>query len=120
MQLRFFDTDCVPHNRLLRCQTEFAELSAHNSIVRGDAHAQGVRPDAVRRRRWPGPRIPGRQGGALDGRPGKAATKRTRSGLAVHDFRGLLSHLGDPAMNRITPAGSKAREFDHPSSPTPT
>ena len=50
----------------------------------------------------------------------KAATKRTRSGLEVHDFRGLLKHLGDLTMNRVKPKGSKEREFDIPSSPTPT
>ena len=50
----------------------------------------------------------------------KAATKRTQSGLEVHDFRGLLKHLGDLTMNRVKPKGSKEREFDIPSSPTPT
>ncbi len=49
----------------------------------------------------------------------KAATKRTRSGQAVHDFRGLLRHLGTPAMNRIEPSGPDKRAFDLPSSPTP-
>ena len=46
--------------------------------------------------------------------------KRIRSGSDVHDFRGLLNHLEDPAMNRITPVGSKGHEFDLPSSPTQT
>ena len=50
----------------------------------------------------------------------KAATKRTRSGLDVHDFKGLIEHLGDLTMNRVTPKGSKEREFDIPTSPTPT
>ena len=49
----------------------------------------------------------------------EAASKRTRSGLEVHDFRGLLKHLGDLTVNRITPAGLKEREFDLRSSPTP-
>ena len=31
----------------------------------------------------------------------KAAAKRTSSGTTVHDFRGLLAHLGTLTMNRI-------------------
>ena len=49
----------------------------------------------------------------------KAAAKRARSGEAVHDFRGLLRHLGTLTMNRIEPSGPDKRGFDLPSSPTP-
>ncbi len=49
----------------------------------------------------------------------KAAAKRARSGEAVHDFRGLLRHLGTLTMNRIEPFGQGRRGFDLPSSPTP-
>ena len=49
----------------------------------------------------------------------KAATKRARTGEAVHDFRGLLRHLGTLTMNRIEPSGPDKRGFDLPSSPTP-
>ena len=49
----------------------------------------------------------------------KAAAKRARSGEAVHDFRGLLRHLGTLTMNRIEPSGQGKRGFDLPSSPTP-
>ena len=63
---------------------------------------------------------PGAKAERLTGARRKAATKRTRSGLDAYDFRGLLKHLGDPAMNRVTPNGSKEREVDLPLSPTPT
>ena len=49
----------------------------------------------------------------------KAAAKRTRSGEAVHDFRGLLRHLGTLTMNRIEPFGQGGQGFDLPASPTP-
>ena len=49
----------------------------------------------------------------------KAAAKRTQSGMAVCDFRGLLAQLGLLAMNRIEPSGPGKLGFDVPSSPTP-
>lgn len=49
----------------------------------------------------------------------KAATKRTRSGKVVHDFRGPLRHLGPLAMSRIEPSEPDKRGFDLPSSPAP-
>ena len=49
----------------------------------------------------------------------KAATKRMRSGKAVHDFRSLLRHLGTLTMNRIEPSRQGSQGFDLPSSPMP-
>ena len=49
----------------------------------------------------------------------KAAAKRTRSGNAVHDFRGLLWQLGTLTMNRVEPSGPGKPGFDVPSSKTP-
>ena len=49
----------------------------------------------------------------------KAATKRTRSGRTVHDFRELLWQLGILTMNRIEPSGPGKPGFDVPSSPMP-
>ena len=45
--------------------------------------------------------------------------KRTRSGKAIHDFRGLHGQLGTLTMNRIEPSGPGKRGFDVPSSSTP-
>ena len=49
----------------------------------------------------------------------KAAAKRTSSGEAAHDFRGLLAQLGTLTMNRIEPSGPGKPGFDIPASPTP-
>ena len=49
----------------------------------------------------------------------KATAKRTSSGEAAHDFRGLLAQLGTLTMNRIEPSGPEKPGFDIPASPTP-
>ncbi len=49
----------------------------------------------------------------------KAVTKCTRSGKAVHDFRGLFRHFGPPTTSRIEPSRQGTQGFHLPSSPTP-
>ena len=44
----------------------------------------------------------------------RAAAKRTRSGKAVHDFRGLLAQLGTLTMNGIEPSGPESRGSTSP------